>query len=139
LVNEWRTNLGVEVTIRQIDPERFLYYTKTELDNMFDSGWSADYPHPQDFLDLLFASNTPNNFGGYSNSAVDALLVKAAAEQNSAKSLALYQQVEQMVVSDGAILPLWFGKTYTLVKPNVHGYTPNSMGEVKLNEVSIDK
>ena len=139
LVNEWRTNLGVEVTIRQIDPERFIYFTKDELDNMFDSGWSADYPHPQDFLDLLFASNTPNNYGGYSNPAVDALLIKAAAEQDSAKSLALYQQVEQLLVNDAAVLPLWFGKNYSLVKPNVHGYIPNAMGEVKLNEISIDK
>ena len=139
LVNEWRTNLGVEVTIRQIDPERFLYDTKDELDNMFDSGWSADYPHPQDFLDILFASNTQNNYGGYSNPAVDDLLVKAGMEQDKAKSLALYQQVEQLLVDDAAVLPLWFGKEYTLVKPNVHGYTPNVMGEVKLNEVSIDK
>ena len=139
LVNEWRTNLGVEVTIRQIDPERFIYFTKDELDNMFDSGWSADYPHPQDFLDILFASNTTNNYGGYSNPAVDDLLVKAGTEQDSAKSLALYQQVEQMLVNDAAVLPLWFGKEYTLAKPNVHGYTPNVMGEVKLNEVSIDK
>jgi oligopeptide transport system substrate-binding protein len=139
LVNEWRTNLGVEVTIREIDPERFLYHTKDELDNMFDSGWSADYPHPQDFLDLLFASNTASNYGGYSNPAVDALLQKAAAELDSAKSLALYQQAEQMIVSDAAVLPLWFGKEYTLVKPNIHGYTPNAMGEVKLNQVTIDK
>ena len=139
LVTEWRQNLGVEVTIRQIDPERFLYHTKDELDNMFDSGWNADYPHPQDFLDILFASNTENNYGGYSNPAVDDLLVKAGMEQDNAKSLAIYQQVEQMLVSDAAVLPLWFGKEYTLAKPNVHGYIPNAMGEVKLNEVSIDK
>ena len=139
LVNEWRQNLGVEVTIRQIDPERFMYHTKDELDNLYDSGWSADYPHPQDFLELLFASNTQNNWGGYSNSAVDALLVKAGKELDSAKSLTLYQQTEQLLVNDAACLPLWFGKSYTLVKPNVHGYVPNAMGIVKLNEVSIDK
>ena len=139
LVNEWRQNLGVEVTIRQIDPERFMYHTKDELDNLYDSGWAADYPHPQDFLELLFASNTQNNWGGYSNSAVDALLVKAGKELDSAKSLTLYQQTEQLLVNDAACLPLWFGKSYTLVKPNVHGYVPNAMGIVKLNEVSIDK
>jgi len=139
LVNEWRQNLGVEVTIRQIDPERFLYHTKDELDNMFDSGWSADYPHPQDFLDILFASNNQNNYGDYSNPAVDSLLAKAGTELDSAKSLALYQQVEQLLVNDAAVLPLWFGKTYTLTKPNVHGYTPNAMGFVKLNEVTISK
>jgi oligopeptide transport system substrate-binding protein len=139
LVNEWRVNLGVEVTIREIDPERFLYHTKDELDNMYDSGWSADYPHPQDFLDLLFASNTSSNFGGYSNPAVDDLLAKAGKEQDSAKSLADYQQVEQMLVNDAACIPLWFGKNYTLVKPNVQGYTLDAMGMVKLNEVSIGK
>jgi oligopeptide transport system substrate-binding protein len=116
-----------------------MYHTKDELDNLYDSGWSADYPHPQDFLELLFASNTQNNWGGYSNSAVDALLVKAGKELDSAKSLTLYQQTEQLLVNDAACLPLWFGKSYTLVKPNVHGYVPNAMGIVKLNEVSIDK
>ena len=139
LVNEWRQNLGVEVTIRQIDPERFMYHTKDELDNMFDSGWAADYPHPQDFLDLLFASNAQNNYGGYSNAAVDDLLTQAGKELDNTKSLALYQQVEQLLVNDAACLPLWFGKSYTLVKPNVYGYTPNAMGIVKLNEVYIDK
>lgn len=138
LVTEWRTNLGVDVTIRQIDPERFLYHTADELNNMFDSGWSADYPNPQDFLELLFATGAQSNYGGYSNPQVDALLVKAAAETDNAKSLADYQQAEQLLVTDAAVLPLWFGKTYTLVKPNVHGYTPNPMGEVKLNEVTID-
>jgi oligopeptide transport system substrate-binding protein len=139
LVNEWRTNLGVEVTIREIDPERFLYHTKDELDNMFDSGWSADYPHPQDFLDLLFASNTASNYGGYSNPAVDSLLATAGKEQDNTKSLADYQQVEQLLVNDAAVLPLWFGKNYTLVKPYVHGFTPDAMGMVRLNEVSISK
>jgi len=139
LVSEWRTNLGVEVTIREIDPERFLYHTKDELDNMFDSGWSADYPHPQDFLDLLFASNTESNYGGYSNPAVDSLLATAGKEQDSAKSLKDYQQVEQLLVNDAAVLPLWFGKNYTLVKPNIHGFTPDAMGMVRLNEVSIGK
>jgi len=139
IINEWRQNLGVEVTVRQIDPERFLYNTKDELDNMYESGWSADYPHPQDFLDILFASNTSDNYGGYNNPAVDDLLAKAGVEPDNAKSLAIYQQVEQMLVNDAACIPLWFGKDYTLVKPNVQGYTLNAMGYVNLNEVSISK
>ena len=139
IINEWRQNLGVEVTVRQIDPERFLYFTKDELDNMYESGWSADYPHPQDFLDILFATNTSNNTGGYSNPAVDDLLAKAGVEPDNAKALVLYQQVEQLLVNDAACIPLWFGKSYTLVKPNVQGYTTNAMGIVKLNEVSIGK
>jgi oligopeptide transport system substrate-binding protein len=139
IVNEWRQNLGVEVTVRQIDPERFLYHMEDELDEMYDTGWIADYPHPQDFLETLFASNAQNNYGGYSNLEVDALLEKADVEPDSAKSLTVYQQAEQILVDDAACLPLWFGKNYVLVKPNVKGYNPTAMGYPKLNEVSISK
>ena len=139
IINEWRVNLGVEVTVRQIDPERFLYHTKDELDNMYDSGWIADYPHPQDFLDILFASNTPNNYGGYNNAEVDSLLTKAGMESDNAKSLVMYQQIEQLLVDDAACIPLWFGKSYTLVKPNVKGYILTPMGYPKYNKVSITR
>ncbi len=54
IVYQWRQNLGVEVKVRQLEPERFIYNLKEEKDEMFDLGWIADYPHPQDFLDVLF-------------------------------------------------------------------------------------
>ncbi len=139
IINEWRENLGVEVTVRQIDPERFLYHMEDELDEMYDSGWIADYPHPQDFLEILFASGIQNNYGGYSNTEVDTLLTEAGVESDSTKSLALYRQAEQKLVSDAACLPLWFGKNYVLINPKVKGYTLNAMGYAKLNKVSISK
>ena len=139
IINEWRENLGVEVTVRQIDPERFLYHMEDELDEMYDSGWIADYPHPQDFLEILFASGMQNNYGGYSNTGVDTLLAEAGVESDSTKSLALYRQVEQKLVNDAACLPLWFGKNYVLINPKVKGYALNAMGYAKLNKVSISK
>ena len=137
IIAQWRANLGVEVTVRVMEPERFLYYLKDEKDNMFDMGWIADYPHPQDFLDVLFRSGAENNYGDYSNPAVDSLLDKAAAEPDDQKSLEIYRQAEQALVDDAAVMPLWFGKDYTLVKPYVSGYELNAMGFVWLNEVGI--
>jgi len=45
LVYQWKQNLGVDVTIRVLEPERYIYNLKSELDQMFDFGWIADYPH----------------------------------------------------------------------------------------------
>jgi oligopeptide transport system substrate-binding protein len=137
IITEWRENLGVEVTVRQLDPERYIYNLKEEKDNLFDTGWIADYPHPQDFLDVLFHSGADNNYGEYTNSAVDALLDKAAIEPDTNKSLQYYQQAEQMLVDDAAVIPLWFGENYTLVKPNIQGYELNAMGFAWLNYVTI--
>jgi oligopeptide transport system substrate-binding protein len=138
LVYQWRENLGVEVTIRQIETERFLYHLNEEIDEMFYGGWVADYPNPQDFLEVLFGSGAENNYGGYSNPDFDALLATAAAEPDLNSSLALYQQAEQMVVDDAACLPLCFGRNYYLVKPYVSGFELNVLGFAMLNKVTVE-
>ena len=138
IVYQWRNNLGVEVKVRQLEPERFLYHLGEEKDEMFYIGWIADYPHPQDFLDVLFHSGTDNNYGEYSNPEVDALLERAGVEQDNNLSLALYQQAEQLLVEDAACLPLWFGQNYVLVKSYIEGYNLNPLGFAILDEVSVE-
>ncbi len=137
IIHQWRINLGVEVEVRQLEPEEFLYNLMQEKDNMFFWGWNADYPHPQNFLEILFGTGSESNAGEYSNIEVDALLQMAGVEPDSQLSLELYQQAEQKLVSDAACLPLWFGQNFTLVKPYVTGYDINPLGFVMLNRVSI--
>ncbi len=123
--------------MRQLEPDFYLYHLKEEVDNMYDMGWIADYPHPQDFLDLLFGTGVDYNYGGYANPEFDALLAQAGVEQDTTKSLEMYRQAEQMLVNDAAIIPLWFGVNYILVKPYVQGYELNAMGYVMFNKVKI--
>jgi oligopeptide transport system substrate-binding protein len=137
IIHMWKTNLGVEVSVRQLEPEEYIYNLKQEKDEMFYWGWSADYPHPQNFLEILFATGSEANPGGYSNPEVDNLLDMAAREQDEDFSLNLYRQVEQLLVTDAACLPLWFGQSYLLVKPYVTGYRLNPLGYAVLNTVSV--
>jgi oligopeptide transport system substrate-binding protein len=137
IINEWRINLGVEVEVRQLEPEKYIYELMQEKDEMFYWGWSADYPHPQNFLEVLFATGSEYNIGEYSNPEVDGLLQMAGQEQDSKASLELYRQVEQMLVDDAACIPLWYGKDYVLIKPYVSGYRLNPLGYAMLNEVAI--
>ncbi len=138
IIVEWRQNLGVEVRVRQLEPERFFYHLKDEADGMFDMGWVADYPHPQNFLDVLFHGGADYNYGDYQNPEVDKLLEQAGIERDNARSLSLYQEVEERLVQDAACIPLYFGRNYYLVKPRVKGYELNPQGLVMLNRVSLD-
>jgi oligopeptide transport system substrate-binding protein len=137
VIEEWRRNLGVEVTVRQLEPQFFLYLLKQEKNNLFDLGWIADYPDPQDFIDILFRTGSQNNAGEYSNPQLDALLDRAAVEQDHAARLDMYRQAEEMVVQDAAILPLYFGRSYLLVKPYVTDYQLSPLGYAFLNLVSV--
>lgn len=139
LVDQWRSNLGVEVEVRQLEPERFIYYLHEEKNELFDMGWIADYPHPQGFLSVLFESGVKNNYGSYSNPEADALLKAASLEQDRKASFELYRQAEKILVEDACCIPLWFGENYCLVKPWVSGYYLNPLGIVMLDRVSVDK
>jgi oligopeptide transport system substrate-binding protein len=138
IIYEWRQNLGIDVKVRQLDPQRFSYHLKEEKDQLYSYSWTADYPHPQNFLEVLFRSGNSRNYGEYSNKEIDALLEKAAREQNNVQSLAIYQEVEQKLVNDAATLPLRFRQNYTLVKPYVKGYELDASGVVKFNKVSVE-
>ncbi len=138
IIYEWRQNLGVDVKVRQLEPERFIPYIKQEKNEMFTMGWIADYPHPQDFLDVLFRTGADYNYGEFNSPEIDALLDKAGTEQNTAKSLALYQQAEQKMIDAVACIPLYFGESYILVKPYVKGYKPSPLGLVDLAKVSVE-
>jgi oligopeptide transport system substrate-binding protein len=137
IIQEWQQNLGVDISVRQLEMEDFLYNLKEEKDEMFILGWIADYPDPHNFLDILFYSGSENNIFEYSNPTLDALLDQAAIEQNRAVRLALYQQAEQLVVDDAPCLPLFHGANYVLVKPYVKDYELSPLGIPDLSKVYI--
>ncbi|MBM3117978.1 MAG: peptide ABC transporter substrate-binding protein [Chloroflexi bacterium] len=139
IIEDWQQNIGVEVTVRQLEPEVFSYYLKDEADEMFISGWIADYPDPQNFLDILFHTGAEYNTGNYSNPDVDALLDQAGIEADEAKRFTLYQQAEQIIVDEAACLPLWFGRTYLLIKPYVKNYKLDAQGIPTLSEAYLEK
>ncbi len=138
IIQEWQRNLGVEISVRQLEPENFIYNLKQEKDEMFVMGWIADYPDPHNFLDILFYSGSENNIFEYSNLSLDTLLDQAAIEQDGAVRLAMYQQAEQLVVDDAPCLPLWHGANYILVEPYVKGYKLSPLGIPDLTKVYLE-
>jgi oligopeptide transport system substrate-binding protein len=137
LVYQWQENLGVTVNVRQLDNDRYFYNTRSEIDQLYIMGWSADYPHPQDFLDILFGSNTDYNYGGYSNQQADSIIKSANESTDTQSSFALYQKAEQIIIDDAACVPLTFGMNYSLVKNYVKNYKVSPLGFAQLQDISI--
>jgi len=123
LAEMWEQNLGVTITVENLEPNFYLdqIYSGNH-GQLFSGGWCADYPDPENFSDVLFHSASPQNNGGYSNPQLDALLEDARIEPDVAKRIALYQQAEQLLVDDAAALYTSHSLSYELVKPYVKGY-----------------
>lgn len=135
---QWQEALGAQVEVRQLDYDAYFDRLGQELDDVFYYGWSADYPDPQDFLDVLFRSDSVNNPGRYVDAAYDTLLDLAAVEPDEVARAGLYRQAEdRLLAEDAACLPLWFGRSYLLIKPRVKGYALSPLGYPLLAGVSL--
>ena len=124
IIQGWQETLGIEIELLQTEWAIFLQDLNQQRFQMFGGlGWVADYPDPENFLDVLFHSESSNNHSKYSNPEVDRLLEDARTELDEAARFEIYHRVEEMILDDAPWVPLWHGDSgYALLKPNVKDY-----------------
>ena len=152
---EWKQVLGVTVNAQEIDFNALVKETTNTvcqtptrlakcLDKglqMWDIGWVADYPDPQDWLTLQFNKGAANNQGNYgqnlTNQAtqqeqqrVQSQLEQADVTENQTARMQMYNQAEQQLVNDVAWLPLDQRTDTRLLKPYVSNMSFNAVDQV---------
>lgn len=135
----WKENLGINVSVEALDFSTLLKEARGGELQAFELGWIADYPDPENFLDMIFHCGSEENYTGYCNSSVDALLEQARVTSDVDSRMELYHSVEQAIVQDAPCLPLWFGQSYYLVKPYVKGFNPAPTITSFLKDVWIER
>ena len=130
LAEMWQDYLGVKIKVENLDYN--FYYQQIFSGNhgqIFDGGWCADYPDPENFADVLFHTGVPQNQGGYSNPELDTLLEAARIESDVTKRIAMYQEAERIIVNDAPVIFTTHSLSYQLVQSYVKGYvnTPISI------------
>ena len=139
ILEMWEKTLGVQVEIQQVEWATYLQDLNQRKFQLFSLGWQADYPDPQDFLDILFHTDSETNHGAYSNDEVDALLEEARIERDPGKRVELYNETEQIIIDDAAWVPLWYqGESHVLIKPYIKDYRLLPMTVPKFRYIYFD-
>lgn len=109
---------GIRVTIKQDDPGTF--YSRRWLQApMFTSYWFNR--HPNEILNLTFASTAPFNEGKIKNKKLDNLLKQGAATVDRKKQKRIYQQALRVVADEGASVIPFFIDAVWVAKRRVRG------------------
>jgi ABC-type oligopeptide transport system substrate-binding subunit len=129
VITMWQDNLGVTIQPQVIDP--FIFYDELyggSVGNIYASGWCADYPDPQNFLDVLYHSQSTQNIGGYQNAEIDALLAQARVERDVTTRLSTYETIEEQLVADAPVVFLSHSLQSVLVSPQLQNYVLTPFG-----------
>lgn len=125
LQNMWQEQLGVQVTLQNVDWNVFLETRKKGDYTIARHGWIADYNDPMTFLDM-WIDGGGNNDAKYDNPEFDKLIAEAKTQTDVEKRMELMHKAEDILMKDAAIAPLYFYTQSYMLKPNIQGlyYTP---------------
>ena len=135
---QWRTHLGVRVELQNREWKVFLKELVTAPPAVYRLGWGADFPDPDNFMNL-FTSYSQNNHTGWSNPRYDALVQDAAREPDVARRQRLYDEAQRILCElDVPIVPFFVASLNLAVAPRVSGFQPNAMDILFLDGVRVE-
>ena len=129
-------NLGIDVGVREYGVDYYQVLDRHEA-QMFVTGWIADYPHPQNFLDILFHSRSNGNYGSFQDSEVDQVLEQARIETSEGLRNELYARAEARILSQAAVIPIHHEVIHALARPYVRGLVWTSLGILSYHNVEV--
>lgn len=80
---------------------------------------------PQYFADLVLKTGGSSNFGGYSNSEVDALIDALDEEFDNEKRVELAKQIQDLVIDDAGFIVMGHAKYFYIMNANLKGLHTN--------------
>ena len=131
-------DIGLNVKVEAVQKSLLLTQTSKSEALFFRASWIADYPDAENYLSVFYGKNpAPPNYTRYKNAAYDALYEQSTREPNDSIRYKLYQQMDQMLMNDAPIVPLWYDMVIHLVQPTVKGFKPNALNWLELRRVKL--
>ncbi len=125
----WQDALGIPVKLNAVELTAYNQETATQppVIQFGFTQWTADYPDPYDWLALNLTSTASNNSGDWHNSQFDSIIQQAEQATGPAR-LQLYNQAEQLAITNVGWLPVDHQSMSAVIPATVHGVSLNNTG-----------
>ncbi len=135
--------IGIQLVIRATDYNRFQEKMRNGTSQIFQWGWNADYPDPENFFFLLYGPNSKvkhhgENAANYSNPEYDRLFEKMKNIKNGPERLIIIKEMTKILQEDAPWLWGFHPKAYSLFHDWYKNVKPNLMANNLLKYRRVD-
>ena len=130
--------LGLNIKVEVNPPSTHRQMVATSKLNFFRGSWISRLCRCRKLPSALYSKNfCPNgpNYTHFKNEDFDALYELAIKQANDSIRYALYQQMDQIILDEAAIVPLYYDQVIRFVKPNIQHFESNGMNMLNLKRV----
>lgn len=135
--------IDIQLVTRVTDYNRFQEKMINGTGQIFQWGWNADYPDPENFLFLLYGKNGKVKFGGenasnYENKEFDRLFLKMKNMQNSTERKKIIDKMLKIIQKDCPWIWGFHPKSFSLSHQWVENVESNLMANNTLKYKKIN-
>lgn len=125
--------LGIPVQVEVVQKSLLLEQTAKSEALFFRGSWMADYPDAENYLSVFYSKNpAPPNYTRYHNPAFDRLYQQCLTEKDDLLKYKLYQEMDNLIIQDAPVVPLWYDEIIRFMQPTIRGFTPNGLNLLEL-------
>ena len=132
------SEIGVKVRVEVSPPSTHRQMVATSKLTFFRGSWIADYADAENYLALFYSKNfCPDgpNYTHFTNTEFDNLYKKASQETNDSIRYELYIEMDELIIQEAAIVPLYYDRVLRFTQPNISGFNSNAMNLLDLKRV----
>ena len=148
-------NLGINIKINYFSLSVLIDKFNNAESDFFGITWQADYPDPQNFLQIFNGKVVPEisydengkpvispsytNCSRYQNSIFDDYYDRAIHAKSQDSAMHYYYKADSLLIADAALIPIYYGNNIRLIQNNVHALPINNMEYRDFTRVFLSK
>ena len=141
-----KENLNIDINLQVMSMAQLLDNAESGRSQFWRDAWVADYPDPENFLCLFLANDVGHtqsekaylNSVRYENAIYDSLYASAVRETNIDNRYEMYLQLDQILMNDAVVMPLYYEEFTRLIPEYVRNFPQNGMEYRDLSNVWFD-
>lgn len=133
--------IGVNIDIHLSTGASFRNIVANGKAQMFRASWIADYPDAENYLSLFYSGNkSPKgpNYTRFELNQFDSLYLMSLETQGAAKLL-LYRQMEQLIIENALVVPLFYDKVVRFANQRVSNFQVNPLNLLEIKCLEIEQ
>ncbi len=137
-IQQQLAQFGIEIIIDVNTGATFRDMVANSKLEFFRGSWIADYPDAENYLALFYSKNLSPigpNYTHYNNPQFDKMYEQAMLENNDSLRFELYNKMNQIIINDAVVVPLYYDEVIRFAKNDLVGFEGNPMNLLNLKNV----
>jgi peptide/nickel transport system substrate-binding protein len=137
-----KDNINIDLNIKLCSLDEREKAIASGRAKIWRAGWVADYPDPENFLGMFYGGNVGERVSQmnpikFKSKTFDELFEAASHEEDAEKREKLYQQCDQIVVDEAALIPILTDDHVVMINARVRNFKASPLESLNLTSVYI--